>query len=85
MQTRIQSAVEVTANYVVGYMLAWFIMHYVLHWLGYPIQKEQTTGLVGIFTAVSVFRTFAVRRFFNWWNARAIMKSNMIHPLDKRP
>lgn len=84
MQTRLQSAAETAANYVVGYFLAWFIMTYLLRWLGYPITKEKSGGVVGIFTIVSVLRSFAIRRFFNWLHVRANMKRTLIHPLDKR-
>lgn len=84
MQTRIQSAAETAVNYIVGYFLAWFIMNYVLHWMGYPVKKGEAGGIVGIFTAVSVVRSFAIRRFFNWLHVRAIINQKMIHPLDKR-
>ena len=70
MQTKTQSAVEVAVNYVIGYALAWLITNYLLHWLGYPIRRGETTGVVLVFTAVSVARTYFVRRFFNWMHAR---------------
>lgn len=84
MQTRKMSAAETAVNYIVGYFLAWFIMTYLLRWLGYPITKEKSGGVVAIFTAVSVIRSYAIRRFFNWLHVRTIIKSKMIHPLDKR-
>lgn len=83
-QSRAGSAAETAVNYIVGYILAWFIMHYVLRWFGYPIRKDQTSGVVLIFTVVSVIRSYVIRRIFNRLNARAIMKGTLIHPLDKR-
>lgn len=84
VQSHLQSAVETAVNYIVGYALAWLIMKYLLRWLGFPINNSQTSGVVMIFTIVSILRSYAIRRFFNWLNARAIMKSTLIHPLDKR-
>lgn len=78
------SAAETATNYVVGYFLAWFLMTYLLRWLGYPITKEKSGEVVAIFTAVSVIRSYAIRRFFNWIHVRANMNRTLIHPLDKR-
>lgn len=83
-QTRLQSAAETATNYIIGYMLAWFIMNYVLRGLGYPITTGQSGGVVAIFTVVSVIRSFAVRRFFNWFNDRPkIKRTTLIHPYDR--
>lgn len=84
MQTRAQSVVETVWNYVVGFLLAWLMNKYVLAWMGYPVSNNQATGLTFLFTAVSVIRSYTVRRFFNWWNARTIMKGTLIHPYDRR-
>jgi hypothetical protein len=84
MQTRIQSLVETVANYVVGFALAWMMNKYVLRFLGFPVSNGQATYLTFLFTAVSVIRSYAVRRFFNWLNARANIKATLIHPLDRR-
>lgn len=81
-QTRIQSATETAVNYIVGYVLAWFIMHYVLHWFGYPVRKDQTSGIVLIFTVVSVIRSYLIRRFFNWFNATPIIVSEVENKYD---
>ena len=66
MQTRTQSIIEVTANYTLGFILAWLINRYVLHWMGYRITAGETTGITLIFTVVSIIRSYAVRRLFNW-------------------
>lgn len=84
MQTRIQSAVETTWNYIIGFILAWFINKYVLRWMGFHVSNQQATGLTFLFTAVSVLRSYGVRRFFNWWNARTTMKGTLIHPYDRK-
>jgi hypothetical protein len=84
MQSRKMSAAETAVNYIVGYFLAWFIMTYLLRWLGFPVTKGQSGGVVAIFTAVSVVRSYAIRRFFNWIYVRANMNRTLIHPLDKR-
>jgi hypothetical protein len=84
MQSRLQSAVETVMNYVVGFGLAWPMNKYVLRWLGFHVSNEQATGLTLLFTAVSVIRSFAIRRFFNWFNARPTIKGTLIHPYDRK-
>lgn len=68
MQTRRQSAIETTVNYVVGFTLAWLINRYVLSWLGYPIKAGETTSITLLITLVSVFRSYILRRCFNHWH-----------------
>jgi hypothetical protein len=70
MQTRLQSAIEVSANYLIGFLLAWFIQCHVLRLMGFPVSGKQAGGITLIFTAVSIIRSYALRRFFNWFNAR---------------
>lgn len=82
MQTRLQSAAETAVNYIVGFILAWFIMHYLLRWMGYDVPKEKTGGMVTVFTVVSVIRSYAIRRLFNWLHFRTINKGTLIHPYD---
>jgi ABC-type sulfate transport system permease subunit len=70
MQTRTQSAIEIAVNYVIGFILAWFINRYVLRWMGYPIKSGQTTVITLLFTVASVIRSYGLRRLFNWLHHR---------------
>lgn len=68
-QTRAQSVIETIWNYIVGFILAWVINRYVFHWMGYPVKASETTAITAIFTAVSVVRSYAVRRLFNHFHS----------------
>lgn len=70
MQTRLQSVLEVTVNYIMGYLLAWVTMQYLLNWLGYHVQKKESSGIVMVFTVISVIRSYVIRRLFNWIHSR---------------
>lgn len=69
-QTKIQSAIEIAVNYVIGFGIAWFINRYVLRWMGYPIKASQTTVIPLLFTVASVIRSYGLRRLFNWLHHR---------------
>ena len=63
-QSRLMSLVEAVANVIVGYGVA-----VVTQILNFPIFGLQTTlgqnlAMGGIFTIVSLFRSFALRRLF---------------------
>jgi len=64
-QTRIQSILETAMNYAVGFSLAWLMNKYVLGWMGFKVSGTQATGLTFLFTAVSVVRSYVIRRIFN--------------------
>jgi len=65
-QTRLGSAIEVAVNYIIGYVLAFFIQKYFLKWMGYPAPNKAVGTITLIFTIVSIIRSYVVRRFFNW-------------------
>ncbi len=65
MQTKTLSILEVGTNYVIGFVIAWFIQAYFLRWMGFPVSNKSVTGVTLIFTVVSIFRSYIVRRVFN--------------------
>ena len=64
MQTRTMSAVETCTNVGAGYLLA-----LVTQWLVFPLfdldaNWHEHMGIAAIFTAVSLVRSYLVRRLF---------------------
>lgn len=69
-QSRLASLVEAVANVVIGLAVAFVANLLVLPAFGVPITLSQAAGVSLAFTVVSVARSFALRRFFNWLTAR---------------
>jgi hypothetical protein len=69
-QTRRMSLVEATTNVVVGYMLAFAIQLAVFPLFGLAVSVPDNMLISGIFTAVSLARSYALRRLFEWLHMR---------------
>ena len=63
-QSRLMSLVEAIANVVVGYGIAVLTQLIVFPWFGLPARISDALALGLIFTAVSLARSFALRRLF---------------------
>jgi hypothetical protein len=63
-QSRLMSLVEAIANVVVGYGIAVATQLVVFPWFGLPTRVGDALAIGGIFTAVSIARSFALRRLF---------------------
>jgi len=61
------SAVEAVANVAVGYLVAVAATAVVLPAFGYHVTAGDAFGISAVFTAVSLARSYALRRAFNWW------------------
>ncbi len=64
-QSKKMSTVEILTNTSIGVIGSWLLTAYIL-----KTTPGETTGFVLIFTVWSIFRGYAVRRFFNWLHAR---------------
>lgn len=69
MQTRKQSLIESCVNVFIGYLVALVAQMTVFPLMGIEVSIEQNLTIGLIFTAVSLARSYAVRRAFNWWHA----------------
>jgi hypothetical protein len=70
MQSRRMSLLEAAANVVIGYVLAVMTQIAVFPLLGlWPTLKENL-ALGAVFTGVSLFRSYCVRRVFENWRLR---------------
>lgn len=64
------SAVEAVANVAVGYLIAVSATVVVLPAFGYRVTAGDALGISAVFTGVSLVRSYALRRAFNWWSGR---------------
>ncbi len=65
MQTRLQSLVEAWANVAIGYFLALLAQMIVFPLYDIEVTISQNLQIGLIFTAVSIARSYSLRRFFN--------------------
>lgn len=65
MQSRLMSAVESVANVAVGYGVAVAATAVVLPAFGYSVTAVDALGISAVFTAVSLMRSYLLRRIFN--------------------
>lgn len=66
MQTKLQSLLESVANVAIGYLVALTAQLIVFPLMNIPVRLDQNIVIGAIFTVVSLGRSFALRRFFNW-------------------
>ena len=66
MQTRQQSFIESCVNVAIGYVVALASQLLVFPWFGINIPLSHNIAIGGIFTFVSIGRSYMVRRMFNY-------------------
>ena len=66
MQTRAQSLIESIANIAIGMGVAFAAQLIVFPMLGIAVRLDQNAIITCAFTAVSLARSYALRRFFCW-------------------
>lgn len=66
-QSRRMSAVESVTNVVVGYLVACAAQFIVFPWFGIQATLGQNLTIGGIFTAISLVRSYTLRRIFETW------------------
>lgn len=65
MQSRLMSLIEAWANVFVGYWVSVAANYVVLPWFGFDVSAGQAIGIGVIFTAISLVRSYLLRRCFN--------------------
>ena len=63
-QSRSMSLVEAITNVVVGYALAVATQIVVFPWFGLQASLGENLALGGVFTGISLLRSYALRRLF---------------------
>jgi len=69
MQTKTQSLIEALVNISVGMGVAFCAQLVVFPALGIAVSLNQNMAITFAFTAVSLVRSYALRRFFNWMHS----------------
>ncbi len=70
MQSRLQSLLESFANIAIGYLVALAAQLIVFPLMGIAVRMDQNLAIGAIFTVVSLARSYALRRFFNWMHKK---------------
>lgn len=65
MQTRRSSLVEAFLNTMSGYVLSVFVQIHLFPLYGIHLSLGDNLGIVAIFTAISIVRSYLWRRIFN--------------------
>lgn len=66
MQSRLQSLIESCLNVAIGYGVALAGQIVVFPWFGLAVPLSANLQIGAIFTVISIGRSYAVRRLFNW-------------------
>lgn len=70
-QSRRWSLVEAAINVLVGFLVALATQLAVFPLFGLSVSLGENLSISGIFTVVSIVRSYCLRRAFNWWHLRA--------------
>ena len=66
MQTKTQSLIESVINILIGYLVALASQLVIFPWFGINVPLTDNLLIGFWFTAISLIRSYAVRRYFNW-------------------
>jgi hypothetical protein len=73
MQSRLGSILETIANQAVGFVLSVLTYTIIFPVLGIASSLSMNISLTLIFTALSMLRSYSLRRLFNWFQAQRIL------------
>jgi len=69
-QSKKHSMIEAFANVAIGYGISVLANMLVLPLFGFKVSAADAAGMGLIFTAISIVRSYYVRRLFNWFHVR---------------
>ena len=72
MQSRLMSLIETLVNVALGLIVSLISQLVIFQAYGIKLDLHQNLQIVGWFTAVSIIRSYAVRRMFTWVHLRRI-------------
>ena len=64
-QLKSVSLLEACLNTASGFIVSLIVWHYVAQWYGIPMPLATNLEITGIFTVVSIARSYLWRRLFN--------------------
>lgn len=76
MQSRVGSLVEALVNVLIGYSINFTANMLIFPLFGWNISAKQNLALGVIYTAISIARSYAIRRWFNHLIIKAIYGSS---------
>ncbi len=65
MQSRKHSIIESIVNVLIGYWVAVGATQAILPLFGIPVRFDQNLAISGLFTVISLIRSYVLRRIFN--------------------
>jgi len=71
-QSRKHSAFEAVANTVVGIALSFASVQWLFPLFGVEMSLSQNFASTGLMTILSLIRSYALRRVFNWLHRRGL-------------
>jgi hypothetical protein len=71
-QSRKASMLEATANIAIGYLVAIAAQAIILPLFGFHATLTEHAQIAGLFTAISLIRSYLLRRMFNWFTLKAL-------------
>lgn len=72
-QKKRHSMLEVILNVTIGYIIAILTQMLVFPLFGIQVTFTNQLAIGGIFTAVSIVRSYYVRRMFNWFHVKGLL------------
>ncbi len=70
-QSHAASVAEAMVGTLSGFLLSWLVQITLIpKMIGAPISGHMGFWITGVFTAISLVRTYAFRRIFNWLHHR---------------
>ena len=73
VQKRRHSLLEACVGTIVGLAVAVAANWIVLPLFGFPVSLSQSFWIAVVFTTISVARSYAVRRLFNWLHTKGVL------------
>lgn len=67
-QPRRHSFAESVANIVAGLVINLLVQYYMFPLFGFRVTLAQDFAIAGIFTVISIIRSYGLRRLFNWYH-----------------
>lgn len=71
-QPKSHSVAEAIANTIIGYLIALAGQFFVYWWYAITVTLEQNLVIGAFFMAISLVRSYALRRIFNWMHLAGI-------------
>jgi hypothetical protein len=65
-QSKLSSFFESCLNVAVGWLVGLVANLVVLPWFGYFVTFGDAAGISVVYTIISLVRSYAIRRWFNW-------------------